>query len=360
MANFEQNPDTRKWSVRFWFTEFGERKQKRLSGFDTKKEADKAYAEFISKHKDLKASDYSQMTFNQLFKKWIDYSKNRIKVSSLYDIKHNATKNILPYFGEMKIFKITKYDIINWQSIMTNKKYSFNFKSALRSTLSSIFKFAVLYYELPVNPVSQVETFKRTEPKKEMQIWSKKEFSTFISCVDNEMYKTLFSLLYLTGCRKGEALALSWDRINFDNATITINKNLTKDVEKQPYLITSTKTGNSRTILIPQTLLEMLKELKNEQDNAKKEDFVFGCKNPIPLSTLTRKFNYYIQKSGVKQIHLHCLRHSHASLLISEGESIVMVAKRLGHSSIEQTLNTYSHLMPNEEQKMIKKLNFLV
>ena len=56
---------------------------------------------------------------------------------------------------------------------------------------------------------------------------------------------------------------------------------------------------------------------------------------------------------------IHDLRHSHASLLISQGESIVMVAKRLGHSNIEQTLNTYSHLMPNEELKLISKLNSL-
>ena len=108
---------------------------------------------------------------------------------------------------------------------------------------------------------------------------------------------------------------------------------------------------------MPTTLVDILKQLQATQTNYQNYNFVFGGCKPLADNTTTRVFNSAIEKAGVKKIHLHCLRHSHASFLISNGESIVMVSKRLGHASVEQTLNTYSHLMPNEEEKMVSRLN---
>lgn len=79
---------------------------------------------------------------------------------------------------------------------------------------------------------------------------------------------------------------------------------------------------------------------------------------PLPETSLSRRYKHYCEVAKVTPIRLHDFRHSHASLLIQKGESIVMVAKRLGHSSIEQTLNTYAHIMPNEEN-LVGKLEFI-
>ncbi len=92
----------------------------------------------------------------------------------------------------------------------------------------------------------------------------------------------------------------------------------------------------------------------------KKNNFVFGGERPLAENTVTRAFNKYISLANVKKIRLHDLRHSHASLLISQNQTIVMVSKRLGHSSTEQTLKTYAHLMPNEENLMVKTLDFKI
>lgn len=357
MASYEQNKTNRKWSVRFRSVEFGKVVNKRLSGFKTKKEAEQAYSNYKVKNLQLSKSDYFNLLFNDLYSNYLSYIENRLKVSSVYDIKHQAEKHILPNFGNMKVFKITKQDIFNWQNELNKQNYSYKYKSKLRGFLSAIFKYAIFYYDLPNNPVLQVEPFKRNEVKKEIEVWSKEEFTTFINCVDDFVFKTYFCFLYLTGCRKGEAFALSWDRIDFKKNTVTINKNLTRKVEGKPFAIIPTKTYETRTILIPISLVNMLIELRNNQDNYKTTNFVFGGDYPLADRTTTRVFDEVIKKAGVKKIHLHCLRHSHASLLISQGESIVMVSKRLGHASIEQTLNTYSHLMPNEEEKMVSKLN---
>ncbi len=358
MASFQQR--NKKWSVRFRYVEFGELKQIRLSGFDTKKDANAAYSEFITNHTESKKSEYSSLTFNKLYESYLLHIKDRLKISSFYDKIKHTNKHILPYFGNMKLYKITKKDIRDWQDILNKKGLSYNYKSKLRTSLSSIFKFATLYYELPSNPVQNTEPFKRVEPKKEMEIWSLEEFNQFISCVENLEYKTLFSFLYLTGCRKGEALALTWSKINFDTKMVLIDRNITKKCFDKPYEIVATKTGESRRLLLPEKLIDLLKLLKESRQNINSTNFVFGHNIPLAETSVTREFYRNIEKAKVKKIHLHCLRHSHVSLLISNGENIVMIAKRLGHASIEQTLNTYSHLMPNEENNMISKLNLCI
>ncbi len=355
MASYEQGKN-KLWSVRFRTVEFGEYKQKRLSGFKTKKEAEKGYADFLSTHFSAKKSDYSKITVNQLYQKYLLYIENRLKVSTIYDIKNIYNKYIYKYFGEYRIFKITKIDILNWQQTLNDKNLSYKYKVKIRGFFSNILKYAVNYFDLPVNPFTQVENFKRTTQKTEMQIWSKEEFLQFINYVDNFKLKIFFMFLYTTGVRKGEAFALTWNKIDFKNKKITINCNLTRKVENKYYEIIPTKTYENRTLLMPDSLVELLKILKS-QDTA--NNFVFGGDSPLSENTVSRNFKKYIEISKVKNIHLHCLRHSHASYLISQGNSIVMVSKRLGHSTIEQTLNTYSHLMPNDEEKLIKCLNFI-
>ena len=84
---------------------------------------------------------------------------------------------------------------------------------------------------------------------------------------------------------------------------------------------------------------------------------MFGGETPLSDQTIRRKMNNMSKIAGVKQIRVHDLRHSHASLLINNGHNIIIVAKRLGHSDIKQTLNTYSHLMPNIQSEIVESLN---
>lgn len=359
MAYYEQTK-TRKWFVRFRIVEFGKLKQKKLSGFNTKRDAEKAYIEYINKIPSQKqtSKSNSELTFSSLYDRYLEYSKERVKPSTYFDMKANIDNHLIPYFGSMKLFKITKHDVLNWQTKLNKQNFSYNFKSNLRTLLSGIFKYSVLYFDLPINPVSQVEPFVNKEPKKEMMIWTVDEFKKFISVIDDKLYYTLFSFFYLTGCRKGEIYALTWDKINFITNEVIIDKSLTRKVKGCPYFITTTKTGENRTVLLPNNLVILLKNHYLAQNNPEMKDFVFGGKKPLADNTVARRLKVYSEKAEVPEIHLHCFRHSHASLLISTGQSIVSVAKRLGHASIEQTLNTYAHLMPNEQEKLLKDLNF--
>ena len=127
------------------------------------------------------------------------------------------------------------------------------------------------------------------------------------------------------------------------------------------YEITTPKNNSSyRQILMPDNLSNMLHEhylLEKQVYGFSNNAFVFGGLVPIADQTLRRRFDCFANKAGVKKIRIHDLRHSHASLLINKGQNILIVSKRLGHSDITQTLNTYSHLMPNMQVEVIGALN---
>ena len=99
--------------------------------------------------------------------------------------------------------------------------------------------------------------------------------------------------------------------------------------------------------------IEFIEELLKQQE-IQKGDFIFGGERPFADNTLTRKFNNWCSLANVPKIRIHDLRHSSASFLISKGISVVAVSRRLGHASISQTLDTYSHLMPSDTSKIVE------
>ena len=202
------------------------------------------------------------------------------------------------------------------------------------------------------------------EIKKEMEFWTYDEFSKFIDKEDDLTFKCLFKTLYFCGLRKGEARALNWNDINFTNNTIRINKGLNDNVNRKKYTITSPKTLTSnRTLPIPKELVNDLKELKENAmsyTNFQEEWFIFGNSTPLGDDVIRRRKNNKCKEAGVKVIRIHDFRHSCASLLINNGADITLVAKYLGHSKIDETLNTYSHMFKNKLDNiigLIDKLN---
>ena len=156
-------------------------------------------------------------------------------------------------------------------------------------------------------------------------------------------------MLFFTGRRKGEVLALSPADVKGNE--IVFNKSLTrKTLDNSTYKITSTKAEKSATSLI-------CKPLKKEMSNYKVPEgqFYFGGESPIAENTLTRAFNRYCKIAGVKQIRLHDLRHSFVSMVVSLGGSIPLVADLIS-DTIEMVTKTYLHLYSDDKKNIINKI----
>lgn len=360
MPNYTKHPNGT-WSVRFRTIENFEPIQKRLSSFKTKKEAEIAYIEYQKQadeeRNNMMTISAQKLTFEKLFEEYKEFQKSRMKQSSFYDFDSKTTLHILPFFKKAIVSTISPKHILSWQNSL--EKYSYKYKTNLRGYLSGILKYAQKYYNIP-NQLQNVDNFKNINSEiKEMEIWSENEFYKFISTIDRLDYKSYFTALYLTGARKGELLATNWNDWDLNNNLLNIRKTITRKVHGKSWTITTPKTKQSiRQITIPKQLSELMKEYKLWQfQNKNYHDFVFGGQAPFADSNIERYMKEKCLESNVKRIRIHDLRHSHASFLISNGVSIVAVAKRLGHKDIERTLNTYSHLLKKDELDLVSKLD---
>lgn len=348
----ESNQLKKSWSVRFRYAENGKEKQKRLTGFQTKKEAQDGYIKFINEAKLKEPIETSEkIKFERLFEEYKAFTKTRIKESSYYDLCSKCNIHILPYFKDMYVQDITPKIILDWQNNINH--YSFKYKSGLRRYLHSILSYADKYYNIP-NKIKKVDGFRNLELKKEMLFWTPEEFNTFIEKVNNEIYQAFFYTLYYTGARKGEILATTWKDWDLKNGILNIDKSITKKVYGASWIVTTPKNQSSkRKISLPQVLIDIMKKYKNGREHY---NLVFAGEKPLADSNIQRVQEIACKEAKVKKIRLHDFRHSHASLLLGNGASIVAVAKRLGHTNIEQTLNTYAHMMPQEDDLIVKIL----
>lgn len=368
MPSYEKNKSSGLWSVRFREVspQDGKTTNKRLSGFKTKREAQYGYEDYVAAQKAAAeattqaepTADPSAMTFAALLEEYIRYKKPRIKETSFYDIEKKLTLRILPFFAEMQMKDITPLTILEWQNTLS--EYSFSYRKGLMTHLVSIYNYAERYHDIK-NVAKRAEKPRNLEAKKEMLFWTPEEFAAAISTVEQPGYAMLFRLLFLTGCRKGEALALTWQDIDLDSGAVHIYKsvsNKVRDAGKWYSITTPKNIGSDRTVYLPHFFRDMLRIYRDELQ-ATPGSFVFGGADPFPLITIDRRFHQAADAGGVKRIRIHDLRHSCASLLIHKGVSIVAVSRHLGHSSVKQTLDTYSHMLPDDQEMILKSLSSL-
>lgn len=330
----------------------------RKTGFDTRREA-KAYEDEL-----LKSIKFNKkLPFEELSKHYLQFYKSHNKFSSYRSTENAVNLHILPFFKEYDVSKIKPKDILDWKiNIQNSNEYTVAYLNKIWAQLIAILKHSVKFFELDKSPTENIGSFKSSEVKKEMQFWTIDEFKKFVKNIKDPMHELFFHTLFYIGVRKGEAQGLQWSDIDFDKRQMKISKTW-QNVGNGKYGLTSPKTKNAnRTITLDNKTLEKLKIRLTEVEKIKgfsNDFFIFGDTKPLSTSQISVIFNNYLDLCKVKRIRIHDFRHSHASLLISLGSNILFVAKRLGHASVKETFDTYSHLYPDEETTIIEKIENL-
>ena len=344
----EKDKKTGKWLIQYRYTDWqGKRRKSTKRGFATKREAEEWLRNFLITQK----ADFD-MKFEDFWKMYCADMETRLREHTMRTKKYIVELKILPYFGNKRVNDITAADIRQWQNELIKMGYSPTYLKTINNQLSTIFNYAVRYYDLKSNPCAKAGSMGKSKAE-EMDFWTGEEFRKFIDSVMNKRLSYMaFMTLYWTGMRMGELLALNPKDVDLEKRTISITKSYQRLGKKD--VITPPKTPKSkRVITIPEFLAADIKDYMDSLYDLQENDRLF----PITKYYLEHEMQRGIKESGVKRIRVHDLRHSHASMLIELGFSPLEIANRLGHEKVETTLNTYAHLYPNKQTKLAERLD---
>ena len=341
------------WKVQVYYKDWqGNRKRKQKRGFRTKGEAREWERDFLQQQS--QGVDIEFGNFLEIYYKDMDV---RLRENTMYTKRYIIDLKIKPYFEKKILSEITVADVRAWQNELLTYKdkkgkgYSPTYLKTVNCQLTAIFNYAMRYYNLQDNPCRKAGAIGKSkgEPK---DFWMQEEFNAFLETVsDKPETKMAFLLLYWTGMRIGELLALTPADFDFTTHTLRINKSYQR-LNREDVITTPKTFKSNRFIKMPQFICDEMQDYMEMLYGLKEDERIFT----ISKSYLHHEMNRGSKVSGVKRIRVHDLRHSHVSLLINMGFTVLAIADRMGHESIDITYR-YAHLFPSEQTQMAEQLD---
>lgn len=345
---------TTKWYANFYYTDWkGEKKHICKRGFKTQREAKEYERSFFEQQKNS-----NDILFSSLVENYMEDMDHRLKPTTIENKRNIIEGKLLPYFSRLKVCDIDTIKVRKWQNELISyrdengKPYSQTYLKTMNNQLSAIMNYAVKHYGLASNPCQAAGSIGRSKAG-EMKIWTQEEYERFSAQITKSAIKLAFDILFYTGIRSGELLALTPADILPDKR-ISITKNFA--VLNGQWLFMEPKTPKSRrTLAIPDFLYDDIQAYIKKLYGIAPDDRIFY----FTKSALEKEIKKGAEKTGLEPIRVHDLRHSHASMLIEMGFDALEISERLGHESVKTTLDTYSHLYPDKDKKLAGALNKL-
>ncbi|PUD09218.1 site-specific integrase [Helicobacter pylori] len=288
----------------------------------------------------------SKITILQALKRFLAL-KIGLKQTSINSLENvfNSIFSVMGLKESDKLKKITQERITRYHEA-TLKLYKKNTIHNLNANLKSFLAFCEQERFLNKNPYYAI-TLKNAQEAKAIDPFSLEEVKTILENAPSLRLKAFLMVAFFTGARTGEQLALTWEDIDFNQNTITINKSLNELGQ-----ITSPKNKPSvREVDLLEPVEKILKELKESEPANKK--FVF-IDMPKRISVFQRHFKKLLKALNLKDRKLYTTRHTFASLMLSQGEEAMWVSKTLGHKDLNTTYKTYSHYIPKQDKERAK------
>ena len=333
--------DAGRWYCAFYYKDWtGKRKKKKKEGFPTKREALEWERRYIEEQ-----AGAPTMSFEALYGLYKKDCTCHLKKSTMISKFAMIDKHILPRFRRLCITEITPATIRAWQTEVLGKGYSQSYCYSLHRQLSAILNFACRYYGLPTNPAARAGSIGRNEVHQ--AFWTLDDFRRFAMTLTDPAQIMLFYLLFWTGCRIGEVLALTWDDVDAD--AIHISKTMSR-LHGVPYIRAPKTKESVRTVPLPAFISSMLTDYKQLTVYTGPELF------QITSSAAARLLARHAKQAGLERIRIHDLRHSHASMLIQAGVPAIAIAERLGHKNAQTTLRVYAHLYESTKDEVVSVL----
>lgn len=333
----------------------------------TKKAAEAALRKMIADMENGSITTASAMKVKDWMDNWLALYLPNIEATTRAGYREKIDNYIIPTLGNIQLKALNTDHVQKWINELHQRGLSPKTIRNAYNNLNAALKKAVVLRMIPYNPCNGVELPKLV--KYEAQVYDTDGIHKALDAAKgSDMY--LIVLLGLSvGLRRGEMLALKWDSVDFSAKTISIHENRVmadgKAITKKPKT-----TAGIRTVSVGGEVLAALSEakLKYFNDRAamgkrfKDEGYIIRQEDGSPYrpDSLTQKWERFTKQHNLPHIRLHDLRHSNATALIQAGVSPKVVQKRLGHSDISVTLNTYTHVLPSMDQEAATKMDNII
>ena len=339
----------------------------------TKREAEIELAKFVSEIQNGLVIEGKALKFSEFTDIWKrDYASKELAPATVKRYYRMLDTRILPYFGRMYINKIKPTDIMrfydllskdtqlerkkNTKIVKTNKPLSRKTILEHHRLIHAMLTKAVYWQVIVSNPADRVQPPKVIKTKRKCydDVQCKYLLSNLSQLGEDKIkFKVAIALAIFTGARLGELAGLSWSDIDLNNGIIHINRSSQYISELGVFTKVPKTESSIRDIAIPDFVVSLLSDYRIWYDN---QNFVCSDLNsnleclfmqsngkPMHPSTISKWFKKFIKDIGLPVISFHGLRHTNASLLISQQIDVAIVAARLGHAQISTTLNFYVH-----------------
>ena len=372
----------------------GKRRNITVGTFGTKDEAAKAERKAFMERDGGNLIDPDGMTMRDLLALWLRTKRGSISDNAYAEYEIAIEKHILPVLGNAKVQRLTpvavqdvydawkeehaafELELAEWEASRltakpTRRGLSARYIQRVHLIIGQALDHAVRLRVTPVNVAR--ETTRPTVRRRRIEVWNGDQLRRFLEAAELDGYAPLWHLLGLEGMRRGEALGLRWQDVDFQRGTAHLVQSVIADqtAKGAAKIQHRTKTAaGARTVrLTPETLALLRKRhdrrafgRKAAGDSRTDHDLIVTTSNGTPVNptTVRRSFDRLCKEAGVPRLTVHSLRHTAATLLLQAGVPVKVVSERLGHASATVTLDVYGHLLPDAQDMAVSTMSAIM
>lgn len=343
----------------------------------TRKEAERVLTELVKRHHDGEYRPPEKITLGEYLQRWLPTKRN-LAPSTYSSYERSIRLHVLPYIGSIPLQRLTPEDLDSlYAHLETNGRRNKGggplapkTVRLVHVTIHAALNDALRKGSVIRNVADVAEPPKlsaKARPK--MTVWTAEELRRFFELIESHHLSPAFYVKANTGMRRSEVLGLTWRAIDFDNARLSVTQTVTAPDYK--IVVSDVKSAHAlRTIDLDERTVAVLRawrkqQLKQNMATGMRVDdsgFVFAKPDGSPLHPdyMSQTFERLLTKLDLPRIRLHDLRHTHATLMLKEGEPVKVVSERLGHSSVAFTMQVYQHVLPGMQADAARRFGDIV
>ena len=307
--------------------------------------------------------DGKDITVSEFLRRWLaDYVSVNTRPRTYQRYESDVRLFLEPAFGSIKLSTLSPWDVQNMESNLLASGKSNSSVRHIHAVLKNALRRAMRWGLIHRNVADLVDAPRQN--RTEVTPPTREEVGKILRVANETEYGPVLSFMVDTGCRRGEALAFSWDGIDLDMAIAYVSRNLQRIGQEGLQFLEPKSKQSRRPIKLGTRTVEMLREHRGKQLLKKMElsdiwednNLVFPgpMGKPLDPATLTRNFIKLVRGLGLKNVRLHDLRHFHATQMYASGLKLKDLQHRLGHSSIAITADIYTHADIDMQTEAVK------